>query len=352
MAPKIFERFFKREKKRNDRDRPSASWPTAIGISDLTCEIKGDRFNGWKLPIPAPGERHALTNMRVDSLDYPPEVRRRIYIELMGNRRVHIEYAWMLQSPFEPPTKRGGKRWDWWHSVCQENDSFVQDTYLESCPDRGDERWNARQKGVSVRPTPGTKFEGVEWLRCCQIGYVVLVGLGLAIQVYCTDYIEIRYEEALQVLYGTNVFVPREGIDSPFILSRMLSPICMRLIKSLDITIGFHSWLGSSQHAQAWETVYPALFRLLENEFSSVQSLRLTIHFLNWKRAKDAMTEEKLNEIMGPWDRLATGREWKFLQLCVPFDWQLAIKPRAEAQSIWELKHTEWYHRLTFTECT
>lgn len=189
MAPRIFEKFFKREKKRNDRDRPSESWPTAIGISDPTCEIKGDRFHGWKLPIPAPGERSLLSCKQTRADQYasgffglPPEVRRRIYIVLMGNRRVHIEYAWMLQSPFEPPTKRGGKRWDWWHGVCQENDSFVQDTYLESCPDRGDERWNARQKGVSVRPTPGTKLEGVEWLRCCQIGYVVLVGLGFAIQ--------------------------------------------------------------------------------------------------------------------------------------------------------------------------
>jgi hypothetical protein len=73
---------------------------------------------------------------------------------------------------------------------------------------------------------------------------------------------------------------------------------------------------------------------------------------MDWERAKDTMTEEKMNEIMGPWEHLARSREWKLLQLCVPFDWQPAIKPRAEAQDIWELTHTEWYHRLTFAECT
>jgi len=90
--------------------------------------------------------------------------------------------------------------------------------------------------------------------------------------------------------------------------------------------IGFYSWLGSIPDVQAWEAVYPALFRLLEKEFSSV----LSLHFLAWERAKDSMSKEKMNEVMGPWECLARDREWKLLQFCVPLDWQPAMKPRAE----------------------
>ena len=179
MAPKIFDKVFKREHKISDYyARPREFRPDAIGISDSTCEIKGDLFNGWKLPVPAP-EQNALkprSRQRVAQqaswfFRLPVEIRRIIYIELMGNRRVHIEHSWMLQSPFQPKSKRGGKRWDWWHGVCQNSNSFVRDTYDDRCRDRGDDRYASHTEGLTSAP-PGTKLQGVEWLRCCQIRQV------------------------------------------------------------------------------------------------------------------------------------------------------------------------------------
>lgn len=160
MAPKIFDKLFKREHKKSDYPfRPPVFWPNAIGISDSTCEINGDLFNEWKLPIPAP-EQSALksrTRQRAPQqtswfFRLPVEVRRIIYIELMGNRRVHIEYAWMFQSPFRPKTKRGAKRWDWWHGICQHRDSFARDIYADQCMDRGDETHISRTKRLTSAP--------------------------------------------------------------------------------------------------------------------------------------------------------------------------------------------------------
>lgn len=181
VAQKIFGKFnfFKRSKEKDYRDRPREIWPTAIGISDSSCEINGDPFNGWKLPIPAPEKRalstcahHRESQNLSKFFRLPVEVRKMIYTELMGNRRVHIEYSWMFQSPFEPPTKRGGKRWNWFHGVCQNSNDFCEDAYLDRCDDRGDERWNARKMSRLTSAPPETKLHGVEWLRCCQMGYV------------------------------------------------------------------------------------------------------------------------------------------------------------------------------------
>lgn len=71
----------------------------------------------------------------------------------------------MFPSPFRPNPKRDGKRWDWWHGVCQRSGSFVDDR----CWDREDERYANRLEGLESAPA-GTKLGGVEWLRCCQIG--------------------------------------------------------------------------------------------------------------------------------------------------------------------------------------
>jgi hypothetical protein len=142
--------------------------------------------------------------------------------------------------------------------------------------DRGDERHANRTEGLMSAPT-GTKLGDVEWLRCCQIGCVLcLLGggtLGLA------DILDLSYEEALPVLYGTNVFVPREGIDTPFIMSRLLSPTCSQLIQSLDISIELWHGLDEASEAKSWATVYHAIFDLLEQCFCNVHRLRLTVKY-------------------------------------------------------------------------
>lgn len=114
MASKIFDKFLtKRERERRELQKCNPSpWrgigsPHAPGVSDSTCEVNGDPFNGWKLPIPENQSVRRCARQRNHQqqskfFELPVEVRRMIYIELMGNRRVHIEYSWMWASPFEP----------------------------------------------------------------------------------------------------------------------------------------------------------------------------------------------------------------------------------------------------------
>jgi hypothetical protein len=163
----------------------------------LTCEVNGDPFNAWKLPIPdnqGPLRFTRQQNSQKDSKFFglPKEVRRMIDIELMGNRRVHIEYGWMPASPFKPkpfqskPLQRtylqrkrilsminGPVRyWNWHHSICQESNSFTEDAWMDRCMVYSEERWKNSRDRLTSTP-PGTKLGGAEWLRCCQLGQVV-----------------------------------------------------------------------------------------------------------------------------------------------------------------------------------
>lgn len=119
----------------------------------------------------------------------------------------------------------------------------------------------------------------------------------------------------------------------------------------MDITFEMYFWLRNTPEAEAWKTVYPALFDLLEKQLSNLHSLRLTIKLPAWERAKELIDDEKFNDLLSPWERLARGRYWKRLQFSVPFDWEPVLRPRQEVQSIWKLEVTAWYEQLTFLEC-
>lgn len=168
MAPKIFSKLFKR-KKEGPSARPPKTWsPHAIGISDSTCEIDGDIFNQWKLPVPPPeyhtGEIGARQrNPQTQSIFFrlPAEIRRLVYLELMGDRRIHIRHVWKDPSPFVRQSKRKGPRWDWWHCVCAQSNDFPEDLRFDNCGSWVDE---------AAEGTKALKIEGVEWLRSCQIG--------------------------------------------------------------------------------------------------------------------------------------------------------------------------------------
>lgn len=168
MAPKIFSKLFKRNKEKPSGVPPEEWSSNAIGISDSTCEINGDIFNQWKLPVP-PSQYHTgkigarQRNPQGQSAFFrlPPEIRRLIYLELMGARRVHIRHVWKDPSPFVPQSKRKGPRWDWWHCVCASSNGFPEDLRFDFCGDWDDEE---------AEDTKAPKIQGVEWLRSCQIG--------------------------------------------------------------------------------------------------------------------------------------------------------------------------------------
>lgn len=137
--------------------------PNAIGIWDSTCEINGDIFNRWKLPIQpeqhprSPGARQESSQQQCSLFHLPAEIRRLIYLELMGDRRVHIRYFWRKSSP----ESHSEPRWRWWHAVCDHSDGFIDDPVEDICSISG-------REGYMHIPRP--KIGSVEWLRCCQIG--------------------------------------------------------------------------------------------------------------------------------------------------------------------------------------
>lgn len=175
MAPRLFSKLFKRKKPQKKRCYPDG----AVGINESTCAINGDPFDEEHLPVPSPDEHERQLgtrpcNPQFQSLFFklPPEIRELIYRELLGDRRVHVEYRFMSPSPFQPRLK--GKyrkpRWNWCHRVCQESDLFPDDSEMDSCGIDTD-RHNAASGWTT--PPPGTKLQGVELLRCCQMLSVI-----------------------------------------------------------------------------------------------------------------------------------------------------------------------------------
>lgn len=168
MAPNFLSKIFKRKKPEPKFTLREYS-PNAIGISDSTCEINGDIHNRWKLPIQPEqclhklGDRKCSSQQQSPFFRLPAEIRRLIYLELVGGRRVHIRYFWREPWPPRPQSKRSGPHWHWCHGVCIKSDGFPEDTEFDNCS-----MWLGipGSEGTMISP----RIAGVEWLRCCQIG--------------------------------------------------------------------------------------------------------------------------------------------------------------------------------------
>ncbi|KAJ5091441.1 hypothetical protein NUU61_006311 [Penicillium alfredii] len=299
-----------------------------IGISDSTCEINGDIFNRWKLPTPPPEQRVRKIgargrNSQEQSIFFrlPVEVRRLIYIELMGDRRVHIRYVWKKPSPFRPQPIQSGPRWDWWHCVCDRSNNFPEDPYFDRCPD-----WEC-EKELNVR---SPKINGVEWLRSCQLGY----------------------EEALEILYKANVFAMDRALDTPFLISRLMSRHCASNITLMDISFPVDVGIGGRGYNESdWMSTYTAFFKLFGETFHGVRRLRLQLQMPPWEVFCEAFNEQRVDLIrsfLEPFDTLSGGREWTRLLLCVPYDWRERLEKFKESmpcQDKWEITETMWSPR-------
>ncbi|CAG8040051.1 unnamed protein product [Penicillium salamii] len=323
MAPNILSKMFKCKKEKPPGNPPKEWSPNAIGISDSTCEINGDIFNPWKFPVPPPqyhigkigARRHSPQNQS-DFFRLPNEIRRMIYLELMGDRRVHIRHVWSEPSSFVPKPKRRGPRWDWWHCVCGKSNRFPEDLNFDSCGDWRDE----------AAETKELKIKGVEWLRSCQIGY----------------------EEALQVLYGTNVFAMKKALNNPFLISRKISPRCTTQMTSMDISLPV-SFPCPQSTENDYMTTYCALFDLLRDAFRGVHFLRVELDMPPFDQFVEFFNEERMNAILEPMDQLSKSRSWTKLQLCVPCDWYTHFEKSKEMmawQAEWQLTETEWSQQL------
>ncbi|KAJ5584479.1 uncharacterized protein N7459_004279 [Penicillium hispanicum] len=338
--------------------------PNAVGILDSTCEINGDPFNGWKLPVPPPDQRRLELGTRPCNpqpqsrfFQLPLEVRELIYKELMGGRRVHIDYVHKRPSPFRPQSisnkKRPNNHWQWWHVVCQRCDSFIEDRDHDRCPSYMCEYQDACDLGWRAAPE-GTKIGGVEWLQCCQMRSVILRDNPARDTMHhapsrARKLTASSYQEAVPILYGTNVFVTGEALDTPFHMSRVLLPDYGSRIRAMDILIRIGKPnCEPPELTGAWATVYPALFALFDQAFCNVRQLRVTMHMKPWDIPPVTMNEESMKKFLAPLDALAKSREWIRLELSVQGDWYSTLEGWAKAQDTWTLTQTEWTPQIPF----
>jgi hypothetical protein len=186
MTPRIF-KWLLREK---PPEPPSIrrTEPCSLGIDDSTCEVTESVTNPCKLPIPPSldpsRENHHHHELSASSspanpqrqsgfFKLPAEIRQQIYTEVLGGRRVHIDYD------FAEPTgwrhmkkKKYSRQWRWWHHVCADGDSFIEDDSLwDRCPRRvleeETEEWTLDGR---IRDRRTTKIRGAGWLRTCRRG--------------------------------------------------------------------------------------------------------------------------------------------------------------------------------------
>ncbi|KAF9240754.1 hypothetical protein DTO013E5_9529 [Penicillium roqueforti] len=216
--------------------------------------------------------------------------------------------------PSWPQSKRGGPRWHWWHRVCMECDDFINDPCDDPCS-----HWYPESQRLTI---------GGEWLRCCQIGY----------------------EEALDVLYGTNNFVMDNAMDTPFLISRILAPRCASFMTSMEISFAVNICKAGPDEDD-WMRTYAAFFGLFEQSFRGVHRLRLQLKMPPSEIGEIFFDDERLRTFLKPFDRLSKGREWTRLQLCVPDYYFQRIKQIKPGQDRWELTDTMWGDQSLYPVC-
>lgn len=155
------------------------------------------------------------------------------------------------------------------------------------------------------------------------------------------------YEEALEILYKTNVFVMDRALDMPFLMSRLMSPRCASYITSMDISFPVGVG-GPGYNENDWKSTYTAFFDLFGKTFHGVHRLRLQLQMPPWEAFSEDFKEQWMDILLGPFDRLSKGREWTQLQLYVPYNWHQHFEKFKESmpcQAKWELTETMWSHR-------
>lgn len=162
------------------------------------------------------------------------------------------------------------------------------------------------------------------------------------------------YEEALEILYKTNVFAMDKALDTPFLMSRLMSPRCASYITSMDISFpvgvvgpGYNGRAYSGYNENDWKSTYTAFFDLIGETFHGVRRLRLQLRMppYPWELFCGDSEEQWMDVLLGPFDRLSKGREWTQLQLCVPYTWREHFEKFKEpmpCQAKWELTETVW----------
>ncbi|KAF4202038.1 hypothetical protein CNMCM8927_000695 [Aspergillus lentulus] len=342
MTFQFFQRFRNKDKEKErgkDKDRqkdhpeedPSHSDPRTIlarvGIYHETCKQNGNCRDFKAMPLPPPrrpltppdqelatirSRSNTLTAINTSTTNFldlnesntlpqdqslffarlPKEIRQRIYIELFGDRSVHLEYDFGYAPGYRQRDKRPPDQWRWWHRVCDEEDH----------PNPGDMcRMNDLEdpKRIGRRQLSRHKLKGVAWLRVCRRAYL----------------------EALPLLYSTNTFLISSSVKLCR-LPKMIAPSHLSRITSLDILHVAKATTPSTMTDHEWET-YQTLFRTLRLAYVGVRRLRLVIHILNKSCTPRAGTvPEQLDEAwIRSWSELASSRQWEKLEIGLQDSW-------------------------------
>lgn len=130
-------------------------------------------------------------------------------------------------------------------------------------------------------------------------------------------------------------------MDTPFLMSRLLSPRWASLITAMDISLSIDIYgPGYGQFENDWMGAYVALFDLFEHSFHRVHQLRLELRLLSWEVLSGYPNDERLRTLLEPFERLSKGREWTRLQVCVPYNWHAQFQKFKETmpcQADWQL---------------
>ncbi|OBT98208.2 hypothetical protein VE01_03852 [Pseudogymnoascus verrucosus] len=113
----------------------------------------------------------------------PVELRRRIYDEVLGHRKVHLLFEFAPRKYRRDRTnKKEILEWRWWHCICtwdQTMDSYSSGIWFDRCKD------------VAVNGNPGSST-----------GMMGRLKLDFAILLTCRQI----YSEAIDILYSTTIF--------------------------------------------------------------------------------------------------------------------------------------------------
>lgn len=168
-------------------ERPSQSRSIEyIGIDDATCQVNGRREDRSKMPIPQPCRQSPTVKKphpQPGSLFFtrlPPEVRGLVYLQLFGNRRVHVEFD--MDVRYCEKASRGtlSESWRWWHCICHEQvfrpSVVVHFTNRDECHalewslEASHEHEDAATQSWRRSVWRSHHKLSLEWLRCCRLG--------------------------------------------------------------------------------------------------------------------------------------------------------------------------------------
>ncbi|KAH8812725.1 hypothetical protein F5884DRAFT_729915 [Xylogone sp. PMI_703] len=244
-------------------------------------------------------------------LRLPAELRNRIYLDVFGNRKVHILFSYgSFRYGYRTRTDKKPPEWRWWHCICTW-DQTTDDRYWSI-------RWD-QCKGGNFDGSPGPPN-----------GMMGKLKLDFAILQTCRQI----YSEGIDILYGTTTF----DFDGRRLLSdfpSMVLPHRFALISSIETMCEFID-LGLSEIPDEEKKRYDSTWKLL----ASMPNLQHLIIGVAAYECRDPVAPDLQEVWLGPPTQV---RKLKHFEVLVPDsymkhfrvdpDWNFQLKPYRDLHS-------------------